>query len=200
MSPLAIWSLVLGVLGMVLRWAWSGLHFRFHWLLVVCVGLLFAIPAIICGHIAYSRIKKSAGALTGEGMALAGLTTGYVGVVLSLAWIPLMFIFAIPNYISVRDSVRETVQKNMCLNNLRRIEGAKEVWALQNNKDTNSTPTMEELIPFLKGDTNLRCPAGGTYSINRVGLPPSCTIASHDLFNPGSTIQEILNDRTNSVH
>jgi competence protein ComGC len=181
-SPLAIWSLVLGILGVVL--------------LVVCIGPLFAIPAIICGHLAYSRVKKSGGALTGEGMALAGLITGYIGVVLALAWIPLMLAIAIPNFVKAR----ETAQKNMCLNNLRRIEGAKEVWALRNSKDTNSTPTMQELTPFLTGNvTRLRCPAGGTYSINRIGLPPTCSISSHDLFNPGSTIQEILNDKTNSV-
>jgi hypothetical protein len=33
--------------------------------------------AIICGHMARSRIKKSHGALTGKGMALAGLICGY---------------------------------------------------------------------------------------------------------------------------
>jgi competence protein ComGC len=181
-SPLAIWSLVLGILGVVL--------------LIICIGPLFAIPAIICGHLAYSRIKRSGGALQGGGMALAGLITGYVGIVLALVWIPLMAAIAIPNFVKAR----ETAQKNLCLNNLRRIEGAKEVWALQNNKDTNSTPTMQELTPFLKGNvTRLHCPAGGAYSINKVGVPPTCSISSHDLFNPGASIQEILNDKTNSA-
>jgi competence protein ComGC len=181
-SPLAIWSLVLGILGVVL--------------LIICIGPLFAIPAIICGHLAYSRIKRSGGALQGEGMALGGLITGYLGVVLAFVWIPLMAAIAIPNFVKAR----ETAQKNMCVNNLRRIEGAKEVWALQNKKDTSSTPTMQELSPFLTGNvTKLHCPAGGTYSINKVGVPPSCSIPSHELFNPGSSIQEILNDRTNSA-
>jgi len=129
-------------------------------------------------------------------MALGGLITGYVCLALALFWIPLMAAIAIPNFVKAR----ETAQKYGCINNLRRIEGAKEVWALQNNKDTNSTPTMQDLTPFLKGKVaTLRCPAGGTYAINKVGVPPTCTIPSHDLFNPGSTIQEILNDRTNSV-
>jgi competence protein ComGC len=181
-SPMAICSLVLGIFGMVL--------------LVVCIGPLFAIPAIICGHVAYSRVKRSGGALKGEGIALGGLITGYVCLALALVWIPMMAAIAIPNFVKAR----ETAQKYACINNLRRIEGAKEVWALQNNKDTNSTPTMQDLTPFLKGNVaTLRCPAGGSYAINKVGVPPSCTIPSHDLFNPGSTIQEILNDRTNSV-
>jgi hypothetical protein len=184
-SPLAIWSLVLGVLGIVL--------------VVVCIGPLCAIPAIICGHLAYSRIKRSGGALTGEGMALAGLITGYIGIAIGLVLIPFMLAIFVPNFVKARE-VAQNAQKNMCLNNLRRIEGAKEVWALQNSKDTNSTPTMQELTPFFKGATNrIRCPAGGAYSINKVGVPPTCSIASHDLFNPGATIQEILNDRTNST-
>jgi competence protein ComGC len=177
-SSLAIWSLVLAILGIVL--------------VVVCIGPLFAIPAIICGHIAYSRIRRSSGMLKGEGLALGGLITGYVTLALTLLLIPI----AIPNFVKAR----EAAQKTACLNNLRRIDGAKQIWALEKNKDTNSTPTMQDLSPFLKGDlAKLRCPAGGTYAINRVGVPPTCTISSHDLFNPGSTIQEILNDRTNSA-
>ena len=81
---LAVWSLVLGILAIVLS--------------VVCIGPLFAIPAVICGHMAYSRIKRSAGALSGEGLALGGLITGY----LSLALIPLIGIMAaiaIPNFV-----------------------------------------------------------------------------------------------------
>src|SRR6267142_1253705 len=99
-SPLAIWSLVLGILGVML--------------LLVCIGPLFVIPAIICGHLAYSRVRRSGGVLKGEGMALAGLITGYVGVVLGLALIPLMLAIAIPNFVKAQ----ETAHKNMCLKKL----------------------------------------------------------------------------------
>ncbi len=37
-----------------------------------------AIPAVICGHIARGKIKKSQGRLDGSGLALAGLITGYL--------------------------------------------------------------------------------------------------------------------------
>jgi competence protein ComGC len=181
-SPLAIWSLVLGILAVVL--------------VIVCIGPLFAIPAIICGHLAYSRVRRSGGLLKGEGMALGGLICGYVSVALALVWIPMMAAIAIPNFVKAR----ETAQKNACINNLRRIDGAKQVWALQNNKDTNSTPTMQDLAPYLKGNVaSLHCLAGGTYTINKVGEPPTCSIPSHELFSPGSTIQELLQDRTNSA-
>lgn len=181
-SSLAIWSLALGIAGVLL--------------LIVCVGPLFSIPAIICGHLSYSRVRRSAGALKGEGLALGGLISGYVALALALVWLPLTLAVAIPNFLKAR----ETAHKNMCINNLRRIDGAKQVWELQNRKDTNSTPTMEDLIPFLKGNTApLRCPAGGTYTINKIGEPPTCSIPSHELFDPGSSIQELLQNRTNSV-
>jgi serine/threonine protein kinase len=62
-SGLAIASLVLGILGL-------------------CSLGLTAIPAVICGHIALSRIGKSANRLTGSGIAIGGLVTGYVPVLI----------------------------------------------------------------------------------------------------------------------
>lgn len=59
-EPLAIWSLVLSILS------------YFGCLIVT------AIPAIICGHLARSKIRKSNGALNGMGIALAGLIIAYV--------------------------------------------------------------------------------------------------------------------------
>ncbi|MEO5715596.1 MAG: DUF4190 domain-containing protein [Luteolibacter sp.] len=58
---LAIWSLVLGILSFL------------------CLGLT-GIPGVICGHLALGRIKRSNGAETGSGLAIAGLVTGYVGI------------------------------------------------------------------------------------------------------------------------
>jgi uncharacterized membrane protein HdeD (DUF308 family) len=59
--------------------------------LVLGIFPLFSgIPAIICGHISRSRIKKSEGRLGGAGMALAGCILGY-------AWLTLIgtFILAV---------------------------------------------------------------------------------------------------------
>ncbi len=46
--------------------------------------LITSIPAIICGHIASSQIKRSDGRITGSGLALAGLITGYLGIGITL--------------------------------------------------------------------------------------------------------------------
>jgi hypothetical protein len=161
--PLAVWSLVLGILAVVLS--------------VVCIGPLFAIPAVICGHMAYSRVKRSAGALSGEGLALGGLITGY----LSIALIPiigLMAAIAIPNFVRARS----TAQMNACISNLRQIDDAKQQWATQNKKETTDTPTAQELDAYLhRSLTTLKCPAGGVYTINAVGEKPTCSIPQHEL-------------------
>jgi hypothetical protein len=73
-TPSAIWSLVLGILSFV------------------CVGIFAAIPAVICGHVARSAIRRSRGELGGEGLALAGLVLGYIAIALNLIVIPTIVI------------------------------------------------------------------------------------------------------------
>jgi len=144
---------------------------------VVCIGSLFAIPAVICGHMAYSRIKRSEGALCGGGLALGGLITGYLGIAL-IPLIGLMAAIAIPNFVRART----TAQMNMCIDNLRQIDGAKQLWASENKKETTDTPTVQDLDAYLKGGlTLLKCPAGGVYTIHAVGENPTCSIPSHRL-------------------
>jgi type IV pilus assembly protein PilA len=77
---------------------------------LVCGLFLFAFPmsilAIIFGHISLSEIRKSAGRLKGEGMAIAGLVLGYLG----LAGIPFLLIIAaiaIPNLMRARIAANE---------------------------------------------------------------------------------------------
>lgn len=75
-------------------------------------GLLFFVPfaflaAIVFGHISLSEIRKSAGRLTGEGMAWAGLILGYIWI----AGIPIFLIMAaiaIPNLLRARMAANES--------------------------------------------------------------------------------------------
>lgn len=161
-SALAIWSLVLGILSLA------------------CFTIFTGIPGVICGHKALSKIKKSGGELTGQGLAIAGLVTGYLGIAWAIIMIPLMMAIAIPNFVKARD----TSMQNACINNLRQIDAAKNEWALENNK-TNGTPvTVAEIKPFIKLDAggNLpKCPAGGTYTIGPVGTVPTCSVSGHKL-------------------
>lgn len=78
---------------------------------LVC-GLLFfffpaAIVAIILGHMSLSQIRKSAGRLKGQGMAIGGLVLGYAGI----AFIPIILIIAaiaIPNLLRARMAANES--------------------------------------------------------------------------------------------
>jgi hypothetical protein len=60
----------------------------------VALPLIGALVAIIAGHMARGEIQRSAGALEGDGLAIAGLILGYVQlamVVIGLAVIFLVF-------------------------------------------------------------------------------------------------------------
>jgi hypothetical protein len=161
---LAVVSLVLGVVGLLL--------------LLVCLGPFFAIPAVVCGHLAYSRIQRSGGALEGQSLALAGLITGYACIALSAVLLPLLATVAIPNFVKAR----QVAQANACINNLRQIEAAKQQWALEKRKTLDDTPLPRDLDPYIRGGfAGLRCPAGGTYTINKVGQDPTCTVPGHAL-------------------
>ena len=55
------------------------------------IGVIFGIPAVICGHMSLKKIKHSPTPIQGKGMAIAGLVTGYIGSVISIAMIVLVF-------------------------------------------------------------------------------------------------------------
>lgn len=76
-SPLAIISLVFGILG---------------W---VALPLLGALIAVIAGHVARGQIRESRGELQGDGLAVAGLILGYLSLGLLLLVVGLMMIFGL---------------------------------------------------------------------------------------------------------
>jgi hypothetical protein len=68
--------------------------------------------------------------------------------------------------------------KETCTWNLRQIDGAKQMWALENRKIGAEIPKPTDLDPYLgtNGFASLKCPKGGVYSINPVIQPPSCSV------------------------
>lgn len=67
---------------------------------------LSAIAAVILGHLALSEIKKSAGRLAGQGMAIAGLVLGYIGIA-AVPFILIIAAIAIPNLLRARMAANE---------------------------------------------------------------------------------------------
>ena len=79
-SGMAIASLVLGILCLILF---------FTHIFALIIGLL----AVIFGHVSRGAINRSRGRIGGGGMALAGLITGYIGMVLAVILLVIAAVF-----------------------------------------------------------------------------------------------------------
>lgn len=125
----------------------------------VCVGLLAAIPAVITGHLALGRIKRSAGALAGRGLAIAGLILGYTSIVAMIAVIVLFFTLVVP-------MIKEESSRTACMAHLREIGTACNVYAA--GHDGRYPERLSELYPDYVSDLDVFvCPATGA----KIGSP-----------------------------
>jgi chromosome segregation ATPase len=70
--------------------------------------------------------------------------------------------------------------EQVCINNLRMLDGAKQQWALENQKQASTSVTVADILHYLRGGVPV-CPSGGAYSLNTVGTPPTCSITGHVL-------------------
>ena len=106
------------------------------------------------------------------------LKTGFtlLEIMIVVAFIALMAIIAIPSFFRARAQSQEKV----CLNNIRQLEGAKDQWALENNKGDADNVALIWLDPYIKGPVP-SCPGGGGYVANLVIDPITCTILTHTL-------------------
>ena len=108
-----------------------------------------------------------------------------VEIMIVVAIIGLLAAIAIPNFVRAR----QTSQTNMCIDNLRMIDGAKQQWALEKGQVGSSTPQSSDIQPYLgRGSGQLpACPAdpansfSTSYTILNCQTPPLCQIlpASH---------------------
>jgi len=101
-----------------------------------------------------------------------------VEIMIVVAIIGLLAAIAIPNF----SKARSTAQRNACINNLRQIDNAKQLWATENKKTDADVPAEADIMPYLnKGTTMPTCPGNGKYTINAVSVNPTCDAPGHTL-------------------
>src|SRR5262245_8453374 len=74
---------------------------------------------------------------------------------------------------------RTTSSVNSCLNNLRQLDGAKQQWALEKQKNGDDIPSWSDIAPFVGRTNDIRCPQGGVYTLRRVKDAPKCSVRGH---------------------
>lgn len=126
-SKMAITSLVLGILGLFL-------------------SFLVSIPAIVLGHMARSRIKRSQGAVGGSGMAKTGLILGYIFTIL-----PIAITLLIPTVGRVREAARRTTDAS----HIRQIGQASLIVAANHYDELPKGETIYEVAFMLAAGARL---------------------------------------------
>ena len=121
-----------------------------------CLGFFAGIPAIICGHIAVSRIKRSQGTLKGQGMAVAGLVMGYFTIALGLAMVAVM---GVP----VLSDQHPHAKEQTCMARLTQISLA--VFQYADEHDGQLPPDLQALLDVgdIESGTFI-CPSDETHS------------------------------------
>jgi prepilin-type N-terminal cleavage/methylation domain-containing protein len=108
-----------------------------------------------------------------------------VEIMIVVAIIGIIIAIAVPGFLRARGTSR----MRACQENLTKIDGAKEQWALETNASPGDTPAEADLAgganSILK--TFPACPSGFTYTINPLGTDPTCNsgLSGHSLAEIG---------------
>ena len=96
-----------------------------------------------------------------------------VEIMIVVAIIGLLAAIAIPNFVRARAKA----QAEACIANLRQIEGAVQVWAVDNNQPDTATPSWDDLVSnYVR--TKPTCPSSGTYTVPAVSGRPTCSFSA----------------------
>jgi len=115
----------------------------------------------------------------------AGFTL--VEIMIVVAIIGLLATIAIPNFMKAR----ATAQTSACINNLRQIEGAIQMWATETKQADDAPVTFTQISGYLKNQ--VVCPSGGknfgdSYQITTAADRPACKLKPDTHRLPPDTI------------
>lgn len=96
-----------------------------------------------------------------------------VEIMIVVAIIGILIAIAVPGFIKART----VSQGRACSENLSKIDGAKEQWALETNHGAGITVGLSDLYAsdgtgYIKSEPY--CPTGGVYAVNAIGADPTC--------------------------
>lgn len=128
-SGLAIASLVLGILSF----------------LFAC---LTALPAVVCGHLALGKIRRSDGSLSGSGMAITGLVIGYIFIAI-IPVVAVLAALAAPGLFNIQDRAHQA----QSINNTRQVIISLKMYAADHGGKYPAT--LDELIKTAPEDEKL---------------------------------------------
>jgi prepilin-type N-terminal cleavage/methylation domain-containing protein len=109
-----------------------------------------------------------------------------VEIMIVVAIIGLLAAIAIPNLIKARTDA----QAKACIENLKQIHWAIDMWAFENKKSAGSAVALDDIsgadTKQIKGliNTDLMCPGGGTYAVTTVNELPTCSIGGAHVCPP----------------
>ena len=104
-----------------------------------------------------------------------------VEIMIVVAIIGILIAIAVPGFVRARTASRARA----CQENLSKIDGAKEQWALENNAAPGAAVAAADIFAtdgtsYVKADpaTFLTdgCPGGGAYTVGNVGTAPTCSL------------------------
>ncbi len=134
--------------------------------------------AIIFGHMSLSRIKKSGGAVTGSGLALAGTILGYVSLALNL-------LLVIPILVTGAKAWEKGANRSACIMNQRNVEQMIQSYANLKSLEEGASLDMEKIMADLEVEgISTTCPDGGELIISPIYLGSGeshsqCTVPDH---------------------
>jgi prepilin-type N-terminal cleavage/methylation domain-containing protein len=96
-----------------------------------------------------------------------------VEIMIVVAIIGLLATIAVPNFVKARTSAQEKA----CINNLRQIDGAIQLWATETKQAENAQVEWSQISGYMKNQ--VICPSGGrpfsdSYHVGTVADKPTC--------------------------
>lgn len=129
------------------------------------------IPAALFGAVGWLLISRRNVRMSWTSKAVI---TGFM---VLLAWFVLVGL--IPGLVAVQ----YVGSQNVCVNNLRQLDAAKNEWALETGAPNGALVPADDLTPYIQLDSKGHlptCPQGGTYIIGRVGEEVRCSLGTSD--------------------